>query len=55
MNMASSGNAVLVDLADYRRRREVSTAGESAVKTVAPVVWYPIWVLRPVWYTPALS
>jgi len=53
--MTGSATARLIDLADYRRRRQpaVAPAPMPAARVAQPMFWWPVWVFRPVWLMPA--
>jgi hypothetical protein len=57
MARSSAQGAEVIDLEEFRRRREEKRGGESApmamamplAAAAAPVVWVPVWWFVPVW------
>jgi hypothetical protein len=48
----SAKTATIVSLEEYRRRRAEAQAAAAPATTPAPVMWYPVWVMVPVWPLP---
>jgi hypothetical protein len=47
---AMSRSAVLIDLESYRRRMQPPSLDQNASQRAMPMVWWPVWIYRPVWY-----
>lgn len=43
-------SAVLIDLESYRRRLQQPSLDQTASERAIPMVWWPVWIYRPVWY-----
>ncbi len=48
----SAKTATIVSFEEFRRRRAEAQATAAAPATPAPVMWYPVWVMVPVWPLP---
>lgn len=48
----SATTATIVSFEEFRRRRAEAQAAAAAPATPAPVMWYPVWVMVPVWPLP---
>lgn len=42
----SAQGAQVIDLAEYRRRRE---AKQAEAKGLTPIIWVPVWMWVPFW------
>lgn len=48
----SANTATIVSLEEFRRRRAEAQAAAAAPATPPTVMWYPVWVMVPVWPLP---
>jgi hypothetical protein len=51
-DLMSQKTATIVSLEEHRRRRAEAQVAAAAPATPAPVMWYPVWVMVPVWPVP---
>jgi hypothetical protein len=47
----SAQGARVIDLEEYRRRREVRSEQPAPMLPVPPIVWVPVWMWVPFWPT----
>ena len=45
----SAQGARVINLEEYRRRREAKIARPVAAGLAAPLVWFPVWMWVPFW------
>lgn len=52
--MTASQAATVIDLNDYRQRRQAQASRRQPAAAVAPqgLMWCQVWVMLPMWYYP---